>query len=94
MDHDQFWITDNLGRRYEMQRNFNGAGSTCSYTGYDPPIDIGIEPGEKFSYNMLRGVWTVEFSVPVTDPNITLLTIHVANLSRIAKAEWQIPIEH
>jgi len=95
MDRDQFWITDNLGRRYEMQGKFHSEIFCRHIEGYSPPIEVSIEPGAKFDYNWLDGGWSVQFyDVPITDPNVTLLTVHVSNLSRISKAEWQIPISH
>jgi hypothetical protein len=93
MDSDQFWITDNLGQRYEMKGRFS-PHPYCSVEGYGPPIEIAIKPGQKFDYNWLDGGWCMQFYVPVADSNINMLTVHVANLSRIAKAEWQIPIVH
>jgi len=91
MDRNQFWITDNLGQRYEMQGKFH-SNPFCTVTGYSPPIEVSIEPGKRFDYNWLDGGWNMQFFAPVTDPNIKSLTVHVVNLSRIANAEWQIQI--
>jgi hypothetical protein len=90
-DTEQFWITDNNGRRYPMDDKFH-SDMGCTFTGYDLPIDIAINPGENFEYNWLEGGWVMQFLVPVTDPTITSLVLHAALPVFDAEAQWQIKI--
>jgi hypothetical protein len=90
LDSNQFWIIDNLERRYDMRGGFNDR-SFCTVAGF-PSIEVTIESGKKFNHSSLAGGWNMQFFVPVTDPKITTLTLHVNKLERIDHAQWQISI--
>ena len=91
LDKNEFWVTDNLRRRYEMEMKFH-ANDYCSVEGYGSPLDVSIESGQRISYAWLEGGWNMQFYIPITEPNITSLNFHVGRLERIANAEWYIPI--
>lgn len=91
MDRDQFWVTDNTGRSYRMRNNFHDH-DYCTFTGYIPPLKVGIEPGADFKYEGLERNFSTQFYIPLSDQSITSLTIHVSQLSRIEHAKWSVPI--
>lgn len=91
LDENEFWVTDNLGRRYEMEMKFHN-NDYCSVEGYSSPLEVSVESGQRFSYAWLEGGWNMQFYVPITEPNITSLNFHVGRLERIVNAEWHIPI--